>query len=93
VSIDAVCRETGITGEVVEARLAHGMMLVDRDLVRIEHPVGNPKFLYITEDGRNALKSTQKRFAIFLGNNWLLIISTVAAIVAAVTGIITIFKP
>lgn len=79
----AMADQTGITGEVIEQRLAANSSLVEDDYVRIIWPVGNPKFATITERGRRALWTPQKVVTRFFSENWLIIITAIASIIAA----------
>lgn len=88
IAFAALCELIKISGEDLEIHLSKESFLITRDYVRIIWPVGNPKFATITENGRRALWSSKKHMIIFIQENWLVIVGTIAAIIAAVTGII-----
>ena len=92
VAFVAIANDSSISGEVIEVHLSPGSFLLTKDYARVEWPVGNPKFAYITEKGRKALWDRKKFILNFLSENWLNITGTIAAIIAAVTSIIAIMK-
>ncbi len=92
IAFSAVARDTSLSGEVIDIHLSPTSFLLEKDYARVEWPAGNPKFAYITEKGRKALWDRKKLTLNFLSENWLVIIGTLAAIIAAVTGIISIMK-
>jgi len=92
VVLAAIARDTSLSGEIIMSHLSVDSFLLGKDYARIEWPVGNAKFAYITEKGRKALWGCKKHTLNFLSENWLNIIGTIAAIIAAVTGIISIVK-
>lgn len=79
----AMAHETGITGEIIEQHLSKDSPLIEKDYVRIIWPAGNPKFATITERGRRALWPIRKHAVRFLAENWLIIVTAVASIIAA----------
>lgn len=90
VSWDAMRRDIQISEEETEKHLSPISPLVGKDYVQIIRPVGNPPFVTITNRGRKALWTRNKSMIRFIVENWLVIVGTVAAIVAAITGIISI---
>ncbi len=92
VAFTAISNDTLISAEVIELSLSGDSFLLRKDYARVEHPVGNQKFAYITEKGRKALWDYKKFILNFLSENWLNIVGTIAAIIAAVAGVISIMK-
>jgi len=92
VAMESVARVGEIPLDKVEQRLKPESYLRAKDLVIHLEPIGNQTFLQITDKGRAALWGCKKCTLNFFAKNWLTIIGTIAALIAAVTGIISLMK-
>ncbi len=92
VAIESVARVGEIPLDKVEQHLRPESYLRTKDLVLYLEPIGTQTFLRITDKGRAALWGYNKRILNFFVENWLTIIATIAALIAAVTGIISLMK-
>ena len=87
VAIGAMAHQLSITGESIAERLSGDFPLIKKDYLRIEWPVDNARYVYITEKGRKALWTKRKRAKTFLAENWINLIAAVSALVAALVAV------
>ncbi len=93
VAVSAISRELRVEeGQVLKCSEPNSFLSM-KEYIRIVHPVGNPYFACITEEGRRALWPFSKRFWHYYF--WTFVIpglSMVASVIAAVTGIIALCR-